>query len=595
MSKLRTILDIFRYDIPFSKKLNRLYIVIFIAPLLLINFGLASYVAGLLEHQLQYSATANFQQTLQYLKENISNYDTLAFTLSRIDYFQTLYHNQNRMEDYSANEMNTVKRYLEHAIYTTVSRSSIAGFYLYFDGKLGILANGINYFSFDAVKNDIWFREFKTFFAQHRRSFLLCPPAWIRQGEDHRTFYARTICSSENYQDLFGIVRIDIPLTDFTDILNKNSSIDGTISYILNYKQEIIASIGSFPGDIQLENFVPYKTRADDTTGQYKTVLGRDYIVYQAPIGNYRTNLITVIPLNSIRSDSRQLQLAAFLILILLSCIAGFFFKIEFSNLTARVKILIDYMQTTNNGTLTPITEYAGRDEIGQLIVNYNTMVKNLQDFAEYKYQSGMELKSYELQVLQEQINPHFLYNTLEMINWLAKNGRNEKVSVAVDALAQFYQAALGGGKNIVPLQNELAHVQAYVDLQNMRFENVLCYRCEYPEESLSCMVPRTILQPIVENAIIHGILEKESGTGSILVKIEPGDGILRIYIQDDGIGMTAEEAEKLNNGRVNGGYGAANVAKRLRLMYGPGYGLFYQSEKGRGTRVTLTLPATPA
>jgi two-component system sensor histidine kinase YesM len=592
MNRFRAILDIFRYDIPFAKKLNRLYLIIFIIPLVLINFGLATCVAGLLERQLQYSAAAGFEQTLQYLREHITRYDTLAFTLSRIGDFQTLYQNRDSIENLSANEMNTIKRYLENAVYTAISRSSVAGFSLYFDGKLGILANGINYFSFEDVKNDIWFREIGTYFARHRRSFLICPPSWMNRGDGSLVSYTRTICSSENYRDLFGIAQIDIPVADFTGILNRNNSIDGSLSYILNYKQEIIASTGGFPGPGSPEQVTPYTALANGTRWQYKTIEGRQYIVYQAPLSNYRVNLITIIPLNSIRSAGRRLQIIAFLVLVLLSLTAGLAFKVEFSNLTTRVKLLIRYMQATNNGVPEPIAEYAGRDEIGQLIANYNKMVENLRSFAEYKYQSGMELKNYELQVLQEQINPHFLYNTLEMINWLAKSGLNEKVSAAVDSLAQFYRAALGGGKNIVPLRNELAHCQAYIDLQNMRFEDVLRYRCECPEWALSCLVPRTILQPIVENAIIHGILEKESGTGTILVQAGLEKGRLKIIIRDDGIGMDAETVEKLNHESTGGGYGAANVAKRIKLMYGQDYGLYYESKQGAGTRVTLTVPA---
>jgi two-component system sensor histidine kinase YesM len=597
MNRFRAILDIFHYDIPFSRKLNRLYIIIFIIPLLLINLGLASYVAGLLEKQLHYSAAANYQQTLEYLKAELSSYDTLAFTLSRIDNLQTLYQNRRKIADMSANELSIYKRDLEAAVYTAISRGSIAGFSLYFDGELGILANRTAYFSFDEIRDDIWFKEIESYFRKHRRSFLLCPPGWIRQSDNKIVSFARTIFSKDNYWELFGLVRVDIPLSVFTEILEANNSNAGSISYIINYEDEIVALSNGTSGSpaVPLGDFISYSPV--ETNAGWRTIFinGQEYIIRQAPVGRYRINLVTVIPISAIRRDSTTLQITVFLGLLGLSITAGLFFYREFSTLTTRIRLIIKYMQATNKGNLEPITEYAGRDEVGQLIINYNTMVENLRSFAEYKYQSGMELKNYELQVLQEQINPHFLYNTLEMINWLAKSGSNEKVSAAVDALAQFYRAALGGGKNTVPLRNELAHVQAYINLQNMRFEDVLHYRCECPEEALACLTPRTILQPIVENSILHGILEKESGEGLLLVKAELAGGgrrVLRIYIEDDGVGMDAEQTEKLNRGRAGGGYGAANVAKRLKLMYGPGYGLYCQSERGRGTRVVLTLPA---
>jgi two-component system sensor histidine kinase YesM len=593
MKKFRTILDIFRYDIPFAKKLNRLYIIIFIIPLFLINLGLASYVAGLLEKQLRYAATANYQQTLEYLKAELSYYDTLAFTLSRIDNLQILYQNRYKLAGMSANELSIHKRDLEAAIYTAISRGSIAGFSLYLDGELGILANQDTYFSFDEIRNQRWFNEIGLYFKKHRRSFLLCPPTWIEQDGDKIVSFARTIFSKDNYWELFGLVRVDIPLSVFTGILVKNNSNAGSVSYIVNYENEIVAlSNGPAAGIADsLGDFLSYSPVETDALWRSVLIDGQEFITRRAPVGKYRINLITLIPTSAIRQDSVTLQIVVFFILLGLSYAAGFFFYREFSTLTTRIHLIIRHMLATNQGNLEPITEYAGQDEVGQLIVNYNVMVENLRAFAEYKYQSGMELKNYELQVLQEQINPHFLYNTLEMINWLAKNGSTEKVSAAVDALAQFYQAALGGGQNMVPLRNELAHVQAYIDLQNMRFEDVLHYRCESRDEALACLVPRTILQPIVENAILHGILEKESGEGSILVKVEVEGPLLRICIEDDGVGMDGGQVERLNNGMANGGYGAANVAKRLKLMYGPSGGLFCRSEKGRGTRVTLTLP----
>jgi two-component system sensor histidine kinase YesM len=594
MNRFRAVLDIFHYDIPFSRKLNRLYLIIFIIPLLLINLGLASYVAGLLEKQLRYSAAANYQQTLEYLKAELSYYDTLAFTLSRLDNLQILYQNRRKIADMSANELSVYKRDLEAAVYTAISRGSIAGFSLYFDGELGILANLTTYFSFDEIRDDIWFNEIESYFRKHRRSFLLCPPGWIRQGDSKIVSFARTIFSRDNYWDLFGLVRVDIPLSVFTGILEANNSNAGSISYIVNYENEIVALSNGSSGSLAAPfgDILPYSPVETDAGWRTVFINGQECITRQAPVGRYRINLVTVIPISAVRRDSTALQITAFLVLLGLSITAGFFFSREFSTLTTRIRLIIKYMRAANKGDLGPITEYAGRDEVGQLIVNYNAMVESLRSFAEYKYQSGMELKNYELQVLQEQISPHFLYNTLEMINWFAESGSTEKVSAAVDALAQFYRAALGGGKNMVPLQNELAHIQAYINLQNMRFEDVLHYRCEYPEEALACLTPRTILQPIVENAILHGILEKDSGEGRLLVKAELADGVLRIYIEDDGVGMDAGLVEKLNQGRADGGYGAANVAKRLKLMYGGAYGLYCQSERGRGTRVVLTLPA---
>jgi two-component system sensor histidine kinase YesM len=585
---IRRLLYVLHYDVPFAKKLNRIYLAVFIIPLALINLFLASSVAGLLEKQLRYAASVNFEQTLRYLEAELSSYDTLAFTLSRIDLFQTLYENRRALGEISSNEMSLLQRDLETAVHTAISRSSVAGFAFYLDGELGILRNGTSYFGFAGIQNEVWFREMTAQFARHRRSFLLCPPAWIREGEQNQISLFRTIFSRENYWELFGLARIAIPLSRFTAILGKNAASSGGVSYLVNYQGELVASSGGGPGELPL---LPY--RASEPEGGWRTgdIAGRRCLIRQAPVGKYRINLVTFIPLTSIRRESVTLQMIVFMILLFLSAAAGFVFHREFSAVAARIQVVIQHMQAANSGTLSPILGRRGKDEVGQLMGNYNKMAENLRAFAEYKYQSGMELKNYELQVLQEQINPHFLYNTLEMINWLAKNGQAEKVSAAVTALARFYQAGLGDGKSSVPLQKELEHVQAYIDLQNIRFENALDYYATTAGEADSSLVPRTILQPIVENAIIHGILEKESGAGSISVRAETAGNCLWIYVEDDGAGMTLEQTERLNSTGSGARHGAANVAMRIRLLYGAAYGLSFQSAPGQGVRAVFQLP----
>jgi two-component system sensor histidine kinase YesM len=281
-------------------------------------------------------------------------------------------------------------------------------------------------------------------------------------------------------------------------------------------------------------------------------------------------------------------------VLIVLGLAAGYLFSKIFRSLTNRIQLIIDHMRHTNQGQPDPIPDVPGTDELGQLIENYNTMVGDIQTFAEYRYQSGMALKSYELKVLQEQINPHFLYNTLEMVNWLARNGQNDKVSRAVTTLAQFYRASLRRGSATVTLAQELEHVRAYIDLQNMRFEDILEYRTEIPAEAQKLQVPRIILQPVVENAILHGVLESGKESGVIDIKAELNGELLLLRVKDDGKGIGPEALEKLNGlskgGQSEGGFGIYNVVQRIQLMYGTEYGLSYTSGP-EGTEVTFKLP----
>ncbi|GHU07524.1 histidine kinase [Spirochaetia bacterium] len=581
---------------------------IFIVPLILVNFVLAGRITVLLERQLTQSADSNFAQTLQYLNEYISHYDILSFNIARIEEFQTLYKNRSGLREYSANESSLLKKNLENSVYSIMSISVSGGVTFYLRDEINLFANDIMYVNFSGVEDEVWFNEMQTWFYKHRRSFLVCPPEWINKGAGNGRYipYLRTITRQNDYWDLIGFVKISIPQNSIEEILSNNNHIAGAFSCIMNYERAVIASSASLPektGDPESGVILPYLGSGGDMEWKRVSLNGQQFIVRQGPVGKYRINLVTFIPLSSIRIQSRFLQSAVMVILLILSLVAGFIFRLEFSALANRVTLIIDHMKAANKGRLQPITRYAGKDEIGQLIINYNRMVADMQAFAEYKYQSGMEMKSYEIQILMEQINPHFLYNTLEMINWLAKKGQNAKVSVAVTALARFYQASLGSGKNTVFLRNELDHVRSYIELQNMRFENFLDYHVLVNGELLDCVMPRTILQPIVENSIIHGILEKESGKGSITVTVTAEKGNLMISVDDDGVGMDAGETEKLN--RIAGGqdpvavpggetlrvYGAANVSKRIQLMYGKNYGIHFNSTKGKGFCALITIP----
>ena len=582
------------YDMPFEKKMNRIYLTIFILPLIVINLIIIMIMTNRMSEQISYSTDKNFHQTLDYLEAYISSIDTLAFNLSRINDFQDFYQNSEAFKKLSASNIYLIRSNLNKKIYTVISTSRYSNFSFYFGNKLDFLANNDTYYQFENISDQIWFNEMIENFNKNRRSFLICPPHWVPENEKKVISFARTIFNMNNYWDLFGIVKVDMPLENLIDILKKNITVKQTSTYILNYKQEIIASYQE-GNEKELRHQLPYLRYIPDYNGDTVKLSGKNYMVWQAPIGGYNLNLITLIPVGAIVIQSQLLFIVIILTLFFLSFTVSVIFKKEFSILTTRLQLVINNMLATNNGILSEISEESGKDEAGQLIINYNIMVDNLRNMIEEGNRYNIELKNYELQVIWEQINPHFLYNNLEMINWLAKNGQNEKISIAVDSLALFYQVALSGGLQKIPLSIELEHIHTYINLQNMRFENVLNYQCKILDDYSSLLVPRNILQPIVENAIIHGILEKESGTGTVKISININQNILSILIEDDGIGMGQEKVKKLNSSRAMSltgiEYGVAHVAKRIELMYGSSYGLLFKSDLGLGTSVIITLP----
>ncbi len=207
--------------------------------------------------------------------------------------------------------------------------------------------------------------------------------------------------------------------------------------------------------------------------------------------------------------------------------------------------------------------------------------------------------RNLELRLLQAQINPHFLYNTLDNIVWLSEDERKEDVASIVTSLSRFFRTTLSGGRDFISLRQELSHVEAYLEIQQFRYRDILSYRIDVPEDLKNLLIIKLALQPVVENALYHGIKNKR-GMGEIQIRAEEKDEKdLLLIVEDDGIGMDAESLEHLRGiiaGEIrpaedNSGFGMSNVAERLRLNYGEKAAIFVDSEYGRGTKVQILIP----
>ena len=202
-----------------------------------------------------------------------------------------------------------------------------------------------------------------------------------------------------------------------------------------------------------------------------------------------------------------------------------------------------------------------------------------------------------ELMALQNQINPHFLYNTLDVIVWLIENGKREEAVEAVTALARFFRISLSGGKNIIPIGDEIEHVRNYLMIQELRFKNRFTYSFDVEEGVENCGTIKLILQPVVENAIYHGIRIEEKRRGKVKISACGKDGLLLLFVENDGKSMPMGEIDKINQSLqdtdISVGYGIHNVNKRLQLEFGSSFGLHYEPgcPNSGGVKVTITLP----
>lgn len=239
-----------------------------------------------------------------------------------------------------------------------------------------------------------------------------------------------------------------------------------------------------------------------------------------------------------------------------------------------------------------------GQDELAVLNESFNQMMERIGNLVEDIRVEQLKLRAAELQLLQAQINPHFLYNTLDAIIWLAESGQKDQVITMVSALSDFFRTTLSKGRDFITVREEETHIESYLKIQQFRYRDILEYSIDIPEELYGCQVLKLTLQPVVENALYHGIKNKR-GMGHIVVRGSCLGNLLMLTVEDDGIGMTAERLEAVRRGlskemdsESEDGFGLYNIQQRIKLYYGQEYGMEIQSVYGKGTKVVITIPA---
>lgn len=206
------------------------------------------------------------------------------------------------------------------------------------------------------------------------------------------------------------------------------------------------------------------------------------------------------------------------------------------------------------------------------------------------------QLRKAEFELLQAQINPHFLYNTLDAIVWSAEAGNQKQVVKMVGSLSEFFRSSLNKGKELVRVREELSHARSYLEIQQIRYQDILSYEIDVPEELFEYEIPKITVQPIVENALYHGIKNRRGG-GKITITGQESESDYRLIVTDDGMGMDSERLNEITRGLSDKApedakiYGLYNVNERIRLFYGEEYGISIESEYDRGTTVTIRLP----
>ncbi|QJU15897.1 histidine kinase [Blautia pseudococcoides] len=321
---------------------------------------------------------------------------------------------------------------------------------------------------------------------------------------------------------------------------------------------------------------------------------GRLYI-YQK-VSNWRFYVVSSVPMMELyKSSIRTIFFMAFILLFLLT-VSLLVVKRIISKVYRPLDKVVRKIDDVASGSLkTRINvEHMGED-FTKLAVGFNSMMEEILVLMEQVKMEQHQIEQIRFNALQSQIQPHFLYNTLECIHWQAMVDGNEEISTLVKALAKYYRICLSGGHDVIPLKMELEHVRNYLIIQNMRYDDIIGSEFDVEEAASDVMIPKLTLQPLVENSIYHGIKVKEGKTGSLFLKVRKRSSDVLITLADTGTGMSQQQIDEMNQHLSeyddSFGYGVRNVNKRIELLYGEEYGLYYLRNESGGVTVEIRLP----
>ena len=390
-----------------------------------------------------------------------------------------------------------------------------------------------------------------------------------------------------------GIVVVEVRQSYLKQIFDKKLGESGTI-FLMSARSNI-ALLPAAASDEIVSDAVNQIRRTDRKAA---TISLHDRVIFYVPLSLSEWTAIGVVMKQSLRGDSQEI-LTLFVITVLMTLLLTIFVSGSLADYELRpIRRIQTYIKDMENGEFGKPLPSMRSDEIGSLAENTQEMSEKIGELLETVKTEQKRMRTAEFKALQAQINPHFLYNSLDSINWLVRKGNTEKATEMISALTTFFRIGLSKGRDIITVREELEHVRSYLVIQKIRYENQFEYSFYVDPETENYFVPKLMLQPLVENALYHGIKLCDRKCILMIQVLSHGDRI-EIEVLDNGAGMDAETLESVRKAMEHKGenransYGVVNVNDRIQILAGQEYGLRLTSEKGVGTSARIVLPKT--
>lgn len=409
-------------------------------------------------------------------------------------------------------------------------------------------------------------------------------------NKDTEVFSVARLIREPSTNKHIGLIKLDLKQELFEDFVGTDRAL-----FILDQKNQLIYPKNA-NNDYMLRSITPRLDNIDENS--YTKMISKDnaYMMVHHQSHYSGVKVIMLTPFETILSKVNHLR--TFMVIgllcgILISFILGFILS---KPLVGSMHRLQKAMAAVKKGDFSKRVDHFYGDEIGQLSQGFNHMVDEIDSLVTEVYEAGLREKEAEIRALQSQMNPHFLYNTLESINMLAITKGNFDVSDMVASLGKLLRYSIDHSAKIVTLKEELDFIRSYIMIQQKRMGDNLKYIEDVEPDLLNALIPKIMVQPLIENAIIHGI----SGGGTICLKVHEIHSEMQIIVSDTGKGLHDEKLQELKNalqtnGRVisekNSGVALLNTNERIKFLYGSSYGIELQSNSVSGLTVKLRFP----
>lgn len=456
--------------------------------------------------------------------------------------------------------------------------------------------NGI--YHLDTMEEDSWYKELLEDDALSAK--------WSTLHETKSELYSRyavkekvfSLCRkliSFKDKTCIGILEVEIPEKTLFENLEKE---EDTAEYFLIFDENGNIVSNNTYKDLPEKwkaSIVPFLSKKD-LNGVY-TFDNEQLTVYSIPLDSIRCRLVAITPLKHFMKGSPDYRVVITGVIIVALVLFGSIIHFVTNRLTRRLKQLVKGLKSVRDDNINIKMPVENHDELGELAESFNHMTDRIHMLIERVYKAQIMEKESELKALQAQINPHFLYNTLSTISWMARKINAGNIDNLSLQLSQFYRLVLSKGNSIISVEDEINLLKAYVEIEKIRFENMFHVEYDLDEKAFSFRMVKIILQPIAENTINHGIAPKDC-RGTMVVKLQQDEENLIFTIIDDGVGMSGNTLENINKGLIvkkrESGYAIHNIMERLKSVYGDEGRISIFSKPGIGCTVNIVIPKYP-